>query len=328
MRAPQENEAAAHSECSPGRDEKEKAPCTLVCQVRVEALRAPRRAGCDTGRPGLSKVPAGPERVEVPPTDHKHQRVSLSLGHSGAEGPRGSHGLMSACLLGPHRSPEWGRCVSGWAAVPTEPGRAQYTSSSIWERGPAIGGTSDEVHGARLPSGAHPTACPPAGGGHGTTLGQGQSSRHVCHLLSRQLKIVRTQPRGKGTETPSRPLSRGHTATDTRKDAPHHPSDANQTSEHPPTGGPEPRTRRQVPVQARADGPLTRRRGRTGQTSPGGRQGTAITTKEGLSPGLVQKETKAKGAGQGPGPELDGKSPVGLGQALQEALNHPECSGL
>lgn len=67
---------------------------------------------------------------------------------------------------------------------------------------------------------------------------------------------------------------------------------------------------------------------RIGQTSPGGRQGTAITTKEGLSPGLVQKETKAKGAGQGPGPELDGKSPVGLGQALQEGLNHPECSGL
>lgn len=56
--------------------------------------------------------------------------------------------------------------------------------------------------------------------------------------------------------------------------------------------------------------------------------GTAVKTKEGLSPGLVQKETKAQGAGQGPGPELDRKSSVGLGQAMQEGLNHPECSDL
>lgn len=65
--------------------------------------------------------------------------------------------------------------------------------------------------------------------------------------------------------------------------------------------------------------PLTRLPGRVGQTSPGGRQRTAWACAEG---------NQSQGAGQGPGPELDGKSPVGLGPAMQDGLNHPECSGL
>lgn len=32
-----------------------------------------------------------------------------------------------------------------------------------------------------------------------------------------------------------------------------------------------------------------------------------------------------QGAGQGPGPEFEGKSPAGLSQGTQEGLNHLEC---